>query len=174
VGLAILARINSQITDLLTKNKKKDAVKIFNYIDLENILFLSEEKRDDALQTLVESLSASGKLKNKSDFFNAILEREKIVSTGIGMGVAIPHAKMEDYQDFFIAIGIQQQKGLEWNSLDHLPVKLIFMIGGPEDKQTQYLQILSKLTLVIRNEQLRKQIIYTNSSQEIIDLFKDY
>jgi len=149
-------------------------VKIFNYIDLENILFLSEEKRDDALQTLVESLSASGKLKNKSDFFNAILEREKIVSTGIGMGVAIPHAKMEDYQDFFIAIGIQQQKGLEWNSLDHLPVKLIFMIGGPEDKQTQYLQILSKLTLVIRNEKLRKQIIYTNSSQEIIDLFKDY
>ncbi|PIS01464.1 MAG: PTS sugar transporter subunit IIA [Chlamydiae bacterium CG10_big_fil_rev_8_21_14_0_10_35_9] len=149
-------------------------MKIFNYIDLENILFLSEEKRDDALQTLVESLSASGKLKNKSDFFNAILEREKIVSTGIGMGVAIPHAKMEDYQDFFIAIGIQQQKGLEWNSLDHLPVKLIFMIGGPEDKQTQYLQILSKLTLVIRNEKLRKQIIYTNSSQEIIDLFKDY
>jgi len=71
-----------------------------------------------------------------------MLEREKIVSTGIGMGVAIPHAKLTSVEDFFIAIGILS-KGVQWNALDGGPVRLIFMIGGPDDKQTAYLQILS-------------------------------
>ena len=62
--------------------------------------------------------------------------------TGIGIGVAIPHAKLEGYSDFFIAIGVQKKKGIDWNALDGSDVKLIFMIGGPENKQTEYLKIL--------------------------------
>ena len=72
------------------------------------------------------------------------------------MGVAVPHAKMDNFTDFFIAVGIQKQKGLDWNALDKAPVRLIFMIGGPEDKQSEYLQILSLLTSAIKDVELRK------------------
>lgn len=144
---------------------------ISDYLDPRLVLFIESEKRDDALQELVALLKNAAKLHNPELFYHAILEREKIVSTGIGLGVAIPHAKLEGYQDFFIAIGIQRKKGIEWNALDGAPVRLVFMIGGPENKQTEYLKILSHLTLAIKNEERRKKMLKAYNPQEVIELF---
>ena len=109
---------------------------------------------------------------DRQAFFQAILEREKIVSTGIGIGVAIPHAKLIGYDDFFIAVGIQKLHGIDWNALDGSLVRIIFMIGGPENQQTRYLKILSHLTLAIKDEQRRKALLRAQSSKEIIQIFR--
>ena len=119
----------------------------------------------------MELLAAEDKLKDKQLFYQAILERERIVSTGIGMGVAIPHAKLSGYPHFFIAIGIHY-KGIAWDSIDGLPVRLIFLIGGPDDKQTEYLQLLSHLTLAIKDEEVRKKMLQLSRPEDIIALFK--
>ncbi len=145
-------------------------IKISRYLDPKLILFSNAKTRDEVLQGLVEMLTAAGKLYNKTTFFEAIMDREKIVSTGIGMGVAIPHAKLPDYNDFFIGIGILQ-KGVDWQALDGAPVRLIFMIGGPDDKQTEYLQILSNLTVALKDEERRRKILTLNSPTAIIELF---
>lgn len=148
-------------------------IKISKFLDESLVCFLNANNRDEALQALVEAIHAKGKLQDKESFYSSILEREKIVSTGIGMSVAIPHAKIADYDDFFIAIGILS-KGVEWNSLDGSLVRLIFMIGGPDDKQTEYLQLLSKLTTAIKDEERRKKMLTLNSPQDIINLFKAF
>lgn len=135
------------------------------------VTFLDVNTRDDALRTMIDALFDAGKLHDRESFYAAILDREKIVSTGIGMGVAIPHAKLHTYDDFFISIGILS-KGVDWNALDSSPVRLIFMIGGPDDKQTEYLQILSSLTLAIKDEERRKKVLTLNSKEAIIQLFK--
>jgi len=88
------------------------------------------------------------------------------------MGVAIPHAKLQGYTGFFIAVGIQQGAGIEWNSLDSLPVRLIFMIGGPDDQQTEYLKILSQLTRAVKEEERRKKMLKAQSANEVIALFE--
>jgi nitrogen PTS system EIIA component len=149
-------------------------IKISTYLDERNILFLDEKSRDDVLSKMVESLFISGKIKDKDEFYKAVLEREKIISTGIGMGIAIPHAKKTFYEDFFIAVGVQYPKGIEWNSLDSSLVRLILMIGGPEDRQNDYLQILSKLTDVIKEEKDRMSIIQAKSAEEILNIFKEH
>lgn len=135
------------------------------------VLFLNSGSRNEAIQTLVDAIHAVHKLPDPERFYQAILDREKLVSTGIGMGVSLPHAKMADYDSFFIAIGILN-KGVDWNAIDHSPVRLIFMIGGPDDKQTEYLQILSRLTLLIKKEEIRKKMLTLNSQEAIIGLFK--
>ena len=144
--MAILARINHQLAlslvDLKKAFKKGECVAISNYLDERLVLFLNVGTRDEALRSMTDALDKAGKLKNPQVFHHAILEREKIVSTGIGLGVAVPHAKLQGYEDFFIAIGIQPNKGIEWNALDGAPVRLIFMIGGPDNQQTEYLKIL--------------------------------
>lgn len=145
---------------------------ISNYLDPRLISFLDVNARDDAIDELVSALEKSDKLKDRNAFYAAILDREKIVSTGIGLGVAIPHAKLKEYSDFFIAIGIQRTRGIEWNALDGGPVRLIFMIGGPEDRQTEYLKILSHLTLAIKNEERRKKLLKAKTPQEVIELFQ--
>lgn len=135
------------------------------------VLFLNSGARNEAIQTLVNALHAIHQLSDPKSFYQAILDREKLVSTGIGMGVSLPHAKIADYDSFFIVIGILN-KGVDWNAIDHTPVRLIFMIGGPDDKQTEYLQILSRLTLLIKKEEIRKKMLTLNSQEAIIDLFK--
>lgn len=148
-------------------------IKISKYLNPKCLLFFEAKSRDEVIAALVSTLDDCGKLKNKESFYNAICGRESIVSTGIGMGVAIPHAKLSEYEDFFIAIGILP-KGVDWNALDGIPVKLIFMIGGPDDKQTEYLQILSGLTNALKDENLRKKILTLNSPDAIIELFDQF
>ncbi len=144
---------------------------ISKYLNVNLITQLEGDMRDEALAALVEQLDREKKLRDKEAFYRAILEREQIVSTGIGMGVAVPHAKLPGYKTFFIAIGIHQ-KGIPWDALDGIPVRLVFMIGGPDDKQTEYLQLLSRLTLAIKDEVRRKKILQLNKPEEIIALFE--
>ncbi len=146
---------------------------IAKYLDEHLILFLAEEKKFSAITRLVDLLDARGKLVEKEAFHIAILERENLVSTGIGIGVAIPHAKMPGTSKFFIAIGIQKGEGIDWNALDGSVVRLIFMIGGPDNKQTEYLKILSQLTLAIKDEQRRKKILRCSTAKEVMNLFID-
>lgn len=143
---------------------------ILDYLDSRLVAFLEVDTQEDAIKTLINMVSQTGYLDDKYAFYDAIMEREKIVSTGIGMGTAIPHAKLSSFNDFFIAIGILR-KGIEWNALDGSPVRIIFLIGGPDNKQTEYLHILSKLTQVIKDDQIRKKMLSLNSPEDIIKLF---
>lgn len=148
-------------------------IRISKYMDASQVAFLFVENRDEVLKTLIEQGFNKNKIRDKQIFYHSILEREKIVSTGIGMGVAIPHAKLPDYEDFFISIAILHN-GVDWNALDGAPVRLVFMIGGPDDKQTEYLQILSSLTQAIKDEGRRKKMLTLNSPEDIIDLFNAF
>ena len=145
--------------------------KLSHYLHPDLVLFINANSRNDAIKILVDTIAKTHKLPNKEAFYQAILDREKLVSTGIGMGVSLPHAKIPEYDSFLIAIGILS-KGVDWNAIDHAPVRLIFMIGGPDDKQTEYLQILSFLTHKIKSEELRKKILTLNSPSAIMELFK--
>ena len=146
-------------------------MELARYFDLQLVYFMNSTTKEEALRFLVEKVTRVKDLPDSNRFFDALLEREKIVSTGIGMAVAIPHAKLASYADFFIAIGILQ-KGIDWNALDGAPVRIIFLIGGPDDKQTEYLKILSALTTAIRNESLRKKLLASVSSEEIIEMLE--
>lgn len=165
--LAILERINHLF-------KKGGCVTLSEFLRDGIICFLEASHRDEALRYLVEALKTSGKIEDGEAFFNAILKREKIVSTGIGMGVAIPHAKLESFDHFFVAVGVQKIKeGIQWDALDGVPIRLIFMIGGPANQQTEYLQILSRFTTAIKDENRRKHLLMADTPEKIINLFTD-
>ncbi len=154
------------------RSSDRNQLIISKYLDPKLILSLDEvDERNAALQLLVERLDAAHKLKDRQIFYDAILQREQIVSTGIGMGVAVPHAKLPGYKTFFIAIGVHQ-KGIAWDALDGLPVRLVFMIGGPDDQQTEYLQLLSHLTLAIKDEERRKKMLQLKNPEDMMALFK--
>jgi nitrogen PTS system EIIA component len=142
-----------------------------HYLDRRAILFLNSTERDRALSELVDVLDRLEKLRDRDAFLAAVLAREKIVSTGIGMGVAIPHAKLPGYERFFIAIGIQKQ-GIPWDALDGAPVRMVFLVGGPDDKQTEYLQLLSRITVAIKDRERRKALLQAQTVEEILALFR--
>lgn len=146
-------------------------MKIGDYFHPRLVLFLDVETRDEAIDALIDLLEKEKKIPSQKAFREAILHREQLVSTGIGMGIAIPHAKLAELNQFFIVIGIQRKKGIDWNALDKAPVRLIFLIGGPDDQQSEYLKILSQLTTAIRNVDLRKDLLKATTAQEVLARF---
>jgi len=146
---------------------------ISDYLNPNLVTFLDVNTRDEAIGEMVTLLHQQNVIDDVESFREAIIDREKIVSTGIGMGVAIPHAKLASCRNFFVALGILSHS-VDWKALDGAPVRLIFMIGGPDDKQTEYLQILSSLTLAMKDEERRKKMLQLSDPQDIIDLFQTF
>lgn len=147
-------------------------IKVREYVN-ENLVFFYEGMTKE--QVLREMVGQSSLVLPNADaalFYKAVCDRENLVSTGIGLGVAIPHAKLPSFDMFFIAIGISKT-GIDWHSIDQLPVKIIFLIGGPDDKQTEYLQLLSSLTSLIRDEELRRQLTNATNAEEVLFLFEE-
>lgn len=146
-------------------------MKVYDYLNSKLVFFLEADSKDEALTQIVDDTVEGINLPEGERFKKAIFDREKFVSTGIGMGVAIPHAKLTAYNHFFISVAVLKS-GIDWNALDGAPVRLIFLIGGPDDKQTEYLKILSSLTGVLRDEELRKNLIGASSGKEVLSLFE--
>ena len=147
-------------------------ISITDYIKAENIDFLESSTREDALKHMISIAHTENALEDKEEFYDAIIQREKMVSTGLGMGIAIPHAKIPQLDDFFIIVGIHRGNGIEWDAIDGLNVRLIFLIGGPQCMHKEYLQLLSNLTQILKMEENRQKIIRAKSQESVVNIFK--
>jgi len=140
-------------------------------IKKENVISLNSKDVNSAIIELASKADELGLLPDRDQFINSVLEREKMVSTGIGLGIAIPHSKLPNIKKFFIIVGVLQNE-IEWNSIDNKPVKAIFLIGGPSDNQKKYLGILSKLMLLIRNSKIRNKMFNSTKESDIVEIFE--
>lgn len=141
-----------------------------DYLSEKRILFLEPATKMEALTKLVDASMDSEYIRIPDVFRKAVMQREAIIPTGIGLNVAIPHVKTNSAKKFFITIGIFPN-GVEWESIDGKPVKLAFLIGGP-DNHEQYLQILAKLTLIIRNDSRRTALMEAADAAEVLSQFE--
>jgi nitrogen PTS system EIIA component len=146
-------------------------IRLSDYIDERLVVFFDTTSKEEVLKKLVDVVITTKELPAHDRFYQAILDREKLVSTAIGMGVAIPHAKLPIYSDFFMAVGILQ-KGIDWNAPDDSLVRLVFLVGGPDNKQTEYLKLLSSITTAMRNEQLRRRLTTATSPEAVAALLR--
>ena len=144
---------------------------LMDYISLKRIKFLKSGTKRSVIDELVSLSSTDGKVTNPAKLTEDLLKRESIVSTGIGFGVAIPHAKVPEINEFFITIGIHKD-GVNWESLDNRPAQIIFLIAGPDNMQEKYLRLLAKLTLIIKNPERRKKLTACRTEEEVFNIFK--
>lgn len=146
---------------------------LFRYFDPHCVAFFEGGSKEEILQKLVELSGEYHHVEIPSDFLNAVLQREQIVSTGIGMGIAIPHAKLQNQKDFFICVGIIPS-GVEWKAFDGEPCQLVFLIGGPDNRPNDYLHLLSRLTSALRDEERRKKMLKSTDPVDILSTFKGF
>lgn len=144
---------------------------LYEYMDSANMYFSDCTVKDEILESMVDTCIAAGKVKDLEDFKTAIFEREAIVSTGIGLGVAVPHAKRSGIDEFFITVGILDTP-VDWQAIDDKPVSIVFLIGGPDNRQSDYLKILARLVLFTKNEKRRKALLESSTPEEVIAQFR--
>ena len=136
----------------------------------ERVADLKSTKKEEVLRELVEVLATSDKVTNRAELLERILEREKTLSTGVGIGVALPHVKIPSITDFVIAVGRSFQ-GVDFQSIDEKPAHIVVMIGCNESQSGDYLKVLSKLVRALKDGEFRKKILMAKSPEETVNLF---
>jgi fructose PTS system EIIBC or EIIC component len=144
-----------KITELLTK----DTIQ----------LNLSSQSKNGVIDELVSVLDKSGKLHDPEEFNKAILNREAQSTTGIGEGIAIPHAKTSAVQEPAIAFG-KSAEGVDYDSLDGDPAHLFFMIAATEGANQTHLEALSRLSSMLMDMDVRKSLLNAASKEEILQI----
>lgn len=140
------------------------------YLKAERAIRLKSTDKPGALDELVDAIAAAPEVRDKDALWRAMHDREAIMSTGIGVEIAVPHAKLVSVTDFVMAVGIAPQ-GIPWDSIDGKPVKIVVMIAGPDGRQQDYLRILSRVVLLLKNPKSREHLIATESPDEIARFF---
>ncbi len=144
-----------KLTDVLTKERI--------------IINLHGKDKCDVLKKLVNVAKTSGKVTDEVDLLKKVIERENIKSTGIGGGIAIPHAQTSGVTDIIACLGISEQ-GIEFNSLDDKLVHLVFLIATKERTNSTYLGLLSRIARLFIDESFKQRIIKSTSPEEIMNL----
>jgi len=139
-------------------------------IDESRIIDLKATSKEDALRELVDVLATSPDVTDKEELLNAIFEREKVISTGVGIEVALPHVKIASVKNFVIAIG-RSHKGIDFESLDDKPVYIVVMIGANDKQAGDFLKVLARLVLKLKNRSFRKQVMFAPNPKRIKELF---
>ncbi len=144
-----------KLNDILTEDRVK--------IPLENF------DKNEIIEEMVNLIDHSVNLTNKSQILEAVLDREAVMSTGVGDEVAIPHAKSEGISDIFAALGITKEP-VDFNSLDNKPVRLVWLLVGPQDKTGPHLKALSRISRLMHKKDFRERLIRTELPKDMIDI----
>lgn len=126
------------------------------------------DSKADCLEFMTDLLSQGGCLSFPDRFLAAVKGREEIMSTGIGRGVAIPHARDLTVSCLKIAVCMISQ-GIEFTSVDHQPVHLVFLIAVPQSSNKEYMQILKSLSEHLRDDNNRNKLINAKSEMELYE-----
>lgn len=144
--------------------------KITDYITLDMIsLDLKAKTKKEALSELSELLGVSNAIDDPKVIESALIEREKLGSTGIGKSVAIPHAKTNYAKKLTIAFG-RCNDGINFESLDGKDVKLFFVFASPLSESIIYLKVLARISRLIRDENFRIKLINAKEPEEILNI----
>jgi mannitol/fructose-specific phosphotransferase system IIA component (Ntr-type) len=142
-----------------------------NYLFEEKIAFFEETEKERALRRMVELTAADSRVEDPDGLFRAVMDREEIYSTGIGFGIALPHARTSAVKRITMALGVFPE-GIDYGSMDDKPVKIIVCIAVPEFDQDLYIRVLSRVLAFLKKE--REKLLRCQTPEEILELANKY
>jgi fructose-specific phosphotransferase system IIA component len=131
---------------------------------------LPGKTKEEIIDTLIDVVSQSPKVLDKEKVRTAIFEREKIMSTGVGNGFAIPHGKTDAVTDIVAAFGVTENP-IPYQSLDEKPVRLVFLLVGKDNLVGPHIKLLSRISRLMNKEEFRNKLLEARSPKEIILTF---
>jgi len=148
-------------------------MKVLEFLEETNIcLDLKSPSKEEAIRELVGFLETSSKIKNTDAVVTSLMDREKLGSTGIGQGVAIPHGKSDATPTLVAALGISK-KGIEFEALDGEPVHVVFLLISPTDSSGQHLKVLARISRLLKDKFFRQAIKEAKSAIEIQKIIRE-
>ena len=145
-------------------------IKLSKFLEEKLVEFnLKAKDKDSAIEELVALASQSSLVKDSDELLKAVKEREELVTTGVGYGVAFPHAKTKSVRGIVIAFG-KSTRGIDFEAMDKKPVFLFFLIAAPEDAIGAHLNVMAELSFNMKSEENRQKLIEAKTYDEVIEI----
>ncbi len=152
--------------------ERSDSISVSGLLPAEVIAAKMDVKnRNEVFEGLVDLLAEAGKVEDPDEALKAVKDREDILSTGIGNGVAIPHAKTDAVDGLVAAFGRVEQ-GVDFKSLDGKPARLIFLLLSPQGEAGLHVRALARISRMLKNTQFRSRLLEAGSVEEIIEIIQ--
>lgn len=123
------------------------------------------------LTRMVRRLVKSGLAPAEKELVDAVLRRERLQSTGIGRGIAVPHGIAKSVGSLACALGVSPM-GIEYGAIDGRPVHLVFLFVNNKTRDVHYLSLLAAVCRLFENDRLRKKVVSSNSPREVLELIR--
>jgi len=144
-------------------------MKLSEILGQENIIpDLKATDKKGVIEELAETMVQNDPSIDKQSLVKVLMERERLGSTGIGDGVAIPHGKFQGINHPVISFG-RSLKGVDFESMDGEPVFLFFLLVAPESSASAHLKALAKIAKIVKNGTLRKNLVQAATRNELFD-----
>ncbi|MBN2585655.1 MAG: PTS sugar transporter subunit IIA [Candidatus Fermentibacteraceae bacterium] len=134
-------------------------------------LELAEKKKPEIIRELIDLVSRAVDIPDREAMYEALMERERLSSTGIGNGIAIPHCLTDQVETTRVAFA-RKLDGAKFDSVDNQPVALFFLLVGPENNPNLHLQVLSKLARYLHDGIFCDHLLAAGSPEEVIKAFR--
>ncbi len=145
---------------------------LFSLLDTTTILSqLQVKNKLELISVLVSSLAPKIGEEKVEEVKAAVLEREKVMSTGVGKGLGIPHCKTKAVDDNFAAFALLKEP-LPFDSIDDESVRMVFLLVGPDSRNSSHIKLLSRISRLMNSGSFREQILACQSPEEILQAFK--
>ena len=135
-------------------------------------IFPNGLSKHEALDQLIDAIHSLGVIANPGTFAHAVRERETVMSTGIGCGVAIPHVRIDCVSKPAVGVGISHE-GIEFNTLDDKPVHIIVLFAMPTGSQKEYLGLLARVMTAMKETGFREELGACETPDEVTKLLND-
>ena len=124
------------------------------------------------LRELARILERSCPTASTEELVQILLDREKLESTGIGEGIAIPHGRLKRLKDFVLSFG-RSIEGIDFDSIDHKPTHLFFLVIAPENSPVNNLKILGRIVTILKNDSFKKRLMNARSRRDLFQLIAE-
>jgi len=144
-----------------------------DYVDEDLVCEVDESSdKNTVLSDLVKILYDKKLLEDKEGAYKALVDREKLGSTGVGEEVAIPHAKLDSVDDILVLLAVSK-KGIEFDSLDKQPVKIIFLVLASVKKMNLHLKTLARISRLIKSTDFKSRVLNASSRKDIVNILSE-
>ncbi len=145
-----------------------------DYVTSDLVIKIEEDlSKEEVLKLMVDTLNKKGLIKDKDEALNALLEREKLGSTGIGDEIAIPHAKLTGIDNVIILIAVSN-KGIEFDAVDNKKVKIFFLVLASTNKLHLHLKTLARISRLIKATDFKKRVLSENyDNKKILEILNE-
>ena len=133
---------------------------------------LKSASKSEVIDELAEILVSNEIIKDKISLMDKLVEREKIETTGVGHGIAIPHARTETVNGLALCFGVSRE-GIDYDALDGKPVHIFFLIVSNEENKNRYIQLLARISRICRKDSFREKIMNSETEKDIISIFRE-